>query len=38
MWIAIILIVIATALGLVWSYHHYSKLKQISVSGHVGLV
>lgn len=38
MWIAILTIVVAAVLGLIWSWHHYKKLKEISVSGHLGMV
>ena len=38
MWLAITIIIVAAILGLIWSYHHYSKLREISVSGHLSIV
>jgi len=38
MWTAIITIVVAAVLGMLWSWHHYKKLKEIPVSNHLGLV
>ena len=38
MWLSVIIIIAAAALGLLWSYHHYSKLRQIPVSSNIGIV
>jgi hypothetical protein len=38
MWLSVIIILVAAALGLVWSYHHYSKLKEIPISSNLGIV
>jgi hypothetical protein len=35
MWTVVIIILITALLGLIWSFHHYSKLQQIPIhSGH----
>lgn len=38
MWTTIITIVVAAGLGMLWSWHHYKKLKEIPVSNHLGMV
>jgi hypothetical protein len=38
MWLSVILIIAAAVLGLFWSYHHYSKLKEIPISSNLGIV
>jgi hypothetical protein len=38
MWLSVIIIIAAAVLGLVWSYHNYSKLRQIPISSNIGIV